>query len=437
MSRDIRWRGAVAVTIVLALVGLADQQPALVVAGMIPLGYVAVSSLTTASIPSEITAYRVVNPTPAPPGRAVTVTLTVANNSDRTIPDLRVADGVPTDLAVLEGTPRAGVALAPGETTTLQYIVAAKRGTHTFRRPHLRVRGAAGDARATTLLTTGGDETLDCRLDIDAPPLVDAGRGRVGRLSTDIPGEGITFHSTREYHPDDPADRLDWRHYAKHGELATTNYEQDVAATVVLVLDARERNHVVAGPGRPTAVEYGAYALTHALTDLLARGHTVGIAVVGIAGDGPGDLAWLAPASGRSHHAQAKSLLATTSETTLDRPDVTAQARQLIDLLPPGAQLLVTSPALDTSAVKLIETLRANDTPVTLLSPDVIPENTVSGQYVQVRRQTRLAHCQATGTRTIDWRRGTPLPIVLAEAYTAQARLPMHTSVRRSGGEAR
>ncbi len=48
-----------------------------------------------------------------------------------------------------------------------------------------------------------------------------------------------------------------------------------------------------AGPGRPTAVELGAYATTQALTSLLDAGHEVGLAIVGIDGDGPAGLTWL------------------------------------------------------------------------------------------------------------------------------------------------
>ncbi len=55
----------------------------------------------------------------------------------------------------------------------------------------------------------------------------------------------------------------------------------------MFVVDARSLARVTAGPGRPTAVELGAYATTQALTSLLDAGHEVGLAIVGIDGDGP------------------------------------------------------------------------------------------------------------------------------------------------------
>lgn len=436
IDRQRHWRAAVAASILLASTGLLLQRGHLLLAATIPLASLVVGSLSTVSVPDGVTATRRIEPTPAPPDCAVAVTLTVTNDGDRTVPDLRVVDGVPADLAVLDGTPRAGVTLAPGEECTVRYNVSARRGDHDFDDPEIRVRGLGGNAHATTRLPTDGATTLVCRLDADAPPIAEVGTGQAGRLTSDTSGPGITFHSTREYHPDDPADRIDWRHYAKRGELATTNYERTVTATVVLVVDARPPNRVVPGPGRPTAVEFGAYASTHALSDLLGRNHDVGVAVLGIDGDGPAGIGWLPPAGGREQRARALDLLGRATEATDRSRSDGAQIRKLLELLTPGAQLVFASAFLDDHAVDAVQTWRATATPVTVLSPDVVPENTVSGQYIQVRRRTRLTRCQATGARTVDWRRGTPLPLVLEEAFASDARLSTKRRVAgaRGGG---
>lgn len=433
-ARQRRWRGAVAASLVLAAAGLFDRSGGLLLAAAVPLVYVGAGALSQTRIPEGLQATRRVEPTPAPPGRAVAITLTVRNDSEVTVPDLRVADGVPGGLAVLEGSPRAGVTLEPGEEHAIRYVVAARRGEHDFRPPHLRVRGLVTGTHATTLLSTEGNRQLVCRLDADAPPLDERGAGRVGRLASDEPGQGVTFHSTREYHPEDPADRIDWRQYAKRGELATTNYERAVSATVVLAVDARERNRVVAGPGRPTAVEIGAYAATHALSDLLGRGHDVGVAVLGVDGDGPERIGWLPPAGGRRQRARGLAHLREAADATGPSPPGTAQARALFGLLPRGAQLVFVSPLLDDRAVETVETWRAAGASVTVLSPDVLASNTVAGQYATVRRRTRLARIRSAGARTVDWRRGAPLPVVLAEAFAADARLSTARRAGRAGG---
>ena len=441
--RERRWRGAAAASLLLAVAGLATRTGVLVVVAAVPLCYLAADALSTPPGHGGLVARRHVHPTPAAPERAVRVALEVENDSDRTLADVRVVDGVPEDLAVLEGSPRGGEALAPGETLTVRYAVVARRGDHAFRPPQVRVRGVAGGAHETARLETAGDAALVCRLDAGAPPIDAHGDRRVGRLAADAPGPGIVFHSVREHRSDDPADRIDWRHYAKRGELATTNYERRVAATVVLVVDARRPNRAVVAPGHPTAVEVSAYAATHAAADLLARGHDVGVAALGVDGDGPGGIAWLPPAAGAAQRARALDVLAGLpeggrgdAEPPPDSPAPTGvDARAMLGALPPGAQVVLASPLLDDAPVEAVETWRAGDVPVTVVSPDAVAENTVSGQHAQLRRRTRLARVQSAGARSVDWRRGTPLAVVLEAADLVDARKPAaKTSAGRPAG---
>lgn len=437
-----RWRGAVAATIVLAVLGFGFRSGTLLIAATIPLAYVAYGSASRVRVPEELTATRTIEPVPAPPGRVVTVTLTLTNGSDRTVPDVRIADGVHEDVAVLEGSPRGGTTLEPGEELVVRYAVVARRGEYDFDPPQVRVRGLGAGAVATTSARTSGDRTLVCRLDADAPPLEETGDDRIGQFTADRPGTGLSFHSIRDHHPEDPAQRIDWRHYAKRGELATVNYDRQVAATVVLVVDAGEPNRVVAGRGRPTGVELAAYAATHALTDLLATGHEVGVAVVGLDGPDQAGLHWLAPGDGRGQRARGLEHFrrATAVEPRNDGEraravDAATQFRTVLDRAPRNAQVALFSPLLDDAPVEGVETWRAAGLSTVVLAPDVVPDNTVSGQYATVRRRTRLARCQAAGVRTVDWRRGTPLPVVLERAFLADARLPSgRSSSRASGG---
>ncbi len=421
-------RGAVAATIVLAAAGFVDQNPILLLAAVIPLSFATFSTLSRASVPAGLSLSRAVTPTPVPPGTVVTVTLTVTNRSRRTVADLRIADGVPPDIAVLRGSPRAGITLEPGAKHTIQYLVVARRGEHAFSQPSVRIRtltGAFGSAATVELpLTPDSDDRLECRLDAPAPPISEEGTARVGQLETDNAGEGVSFHSIREYQSDDPASRIDWRHYAKRGTLATINYERSVAAAIVLVIDARASNRVVAGRGQPTAVELSTYAATRALESFLGTGHDVGVAVLGHAGPGPADLHWLAPASGPRQRTRALELLRMAAATGPEAESVPLESQlgQLRELLPQGGQLAVFSPLLEDGAVSAVEWWRASTVPVTVFSPDVIPSNTVRGQFSQLRRRVRLARCQAAGARAFDWRRGTPLPLAIERAFAADVR---------------
>jgi len=432
MRAQLRWRGGIAAAIVLATAGVVDENGVLLLSAAIPLVYVAVGRLSRLEVPEELTAHRQLQPQPARPGETVTVQLTLRNESDRTLPDVRVADGVPEELAVVDGSPRTATTLEPGEELTVSYRLVGRRGEYDFAAPEVRTRGLGAGSIATIEPTPDGEQTLLCKLDADAPPLEDHGEGRVGTLTTDEPGEGLAFHSVREHRPDDPASRIDWRHYAKRGELTTIDYERNVPATVVLVLDARRENFVVASEGRPTAVELQAYAATRAITDLLRSGQDVGVAVIGLDGPGPAGLHWLPPGGGAEQRSLALDLFRTATDATPgDVRDASDQISKLLDLLPQGGQLALLSPLLDDQPVDAVETWRGADVPVTVLSPDVVPDTTVSGQYAGTRRRTRLARCQSAGARVYDWRRGTPLVLVVEQAFAAEART---SSSRVTGG---
>jgi uncharacterized protein (DUF58 family) len=276
---------------------------------------------------------------------------------------------------------------------------------------------------ATTALSTAGDDRLVCRLDADAPPLAERGDDFVGRLTSDRPGRGVQFHSTREYRHGDAADRIDWRQYARSGELATVNYERWVSTSVIVVLDAREGCQVAAGPGRPTAVELSAYAALRTVTALMRVGHDVGLAVVGRDAAGPVGVDWVRPGSGSDHRSQLKRQIerAVDAEVTAT-VEAATQFRKVAELGGPRAQLALVSPLLDDAAADAVASWGALGRSRVVLSPDVVSATTVGGQLDAVGRRTRLARCQSSGARTIDWRRGTPLALVLEYALAVEAR---------------
>ncbi|MFB6161984.1 MAG: DUF58 domain-containing protein [Halococcoides sp.] len=414
-----RWRAAVAATALLAAAGAVAGSAGLLVAAALPLGALAISRLGTGPDPS-LRVRRDIDPTPAPPGRPVAVRLVVENVGDRVLRDVRVIDGVPDDLAALSGSPRAAAALDPGETTLVSYDLAARRGTHAFDPPTIHCRSVGAGRRATVEPAVEGDDRVECRIDAGAPPIDDEGALAGGQRSTDDPGSGLEFHSVREYHPEDPADRIDWRHYAKRDDLATINYRRRTGATVVIVVDAREATRVAAGPGRPSAVELSAYAATRATTDLLAGGNEIAVAVIGADGPDVDGLYWLDPGRGSDHRARAVSRFQAAADATATDVAVDDQISRVASLAPPRSQLLVFSPLLDDRLVEAVETWGAHALARTLCSPDVLTHNTVTGTVARVRRQARLARCQAAGVRTVDWKRGTPLAVVLERAFARE-----------------
>lgn len=415
-----RFRSAVGASALLVAVGLLLGSGVLVLGAAIPLVFVAYSSFSSTGVPTDVSVTRTLEATKVPPEGTVGVTLTVTNEGEEIIEDLRVIDGVPGELAVASGSPRGGGALAPGESFEIDYRVTVRRGLHRFADPTVRTRGLVGGAVTTTSLSPDGDRTVDCRLSVEGPPLHDTGRPVTGRLETNEPGEGLVFHATREHQPTDPAHRLDWRHYAKTSELATVTYDRPVRTAVVIAVDARPVNRVVPGPGRPSGLERSCYAAGRTAAALLERGHDVGLAIVGRRGE-HGALQWVPPGQGRGQRNRIEGDLTWALDEEGQPANPWVQVSRIIELTPAAGQLVVLSPLVDEWPLTMVrQSLTAG--PVTVISPDVIAESTVSGTFEAIERRARLANCQGAGAHVIDWRRGTPLQVVLELAFAAEKR---------------
>jgi uncharacterized protein (DUF58 family) len=424
-------RGLVACGLVVVAAGVGLQSSALLLAGAVPLVYLGVrSGVRTTPSPATVTVDRTVEPTPAAPGRAVDVVLTVTNESDRLLPDVRVVDGVPERLAVTEGTPRGGARLEPGASLSVSYAVTARRGEYTFEAPTVASRSRfAVDTDSDTVACDGADRVV-CRLDVEDIPVRRHHSDHGDGITADTAGDGIQFHSVREYRRGDPLRRVDWRHFAKDGELTTIDYHEEQSTTVVVVLDARAGTRVASAPGQPDAVELSAYAATHATKRLLASGHGVGLTVIGVEDSRTGDGFWIAPGAGEeTERAITEALRAASapepgSEHVAMADEPTGAGNHMTALLrrlPQSAQVLWVTPALDDAPVEWVQRAHAAGHPGRVLSPNVVAAETVGGSLADLDRRARLTQCRAAECRVVDWRRETPLRVALAAAIGGDA----------------
>jgi uncharacterized protein (DUF58 family) len=415
--------GVTAATAAIA-VGLATSTPTMLLLAVAGVAYSAYGYLTDVPVP-EVALDRTVESTSPVPGDDVAVTLAVENVGDDVLPDLRVVDGVPDDLPVTNGSPRCCTALRPGESTTVEYTVAARRGVHEFGATSLRSRSVSGTDELVTSATVPDD--LRCRTALDEMPVTDQTIQYTGRVTTEDAGSGIEFHSTRNYRPGDPMNRIDWNRLARTGELTTIEYRQERAVTVVLVVDARKSAAVAPRPDAPDAVDLNAYAAERAALSLLDAGNRVGITVTGSGGD------WLEPGAGEAHERRVRETVQGAPETgdhrsslhrtgTHDRfrhdveSDGGMRFQRLREQLPDDAQVLLVSAATDDMPRRLTETLQVHGHSVTLLAPDVTGDDTLGGRYASLQRATTLTSVRRLGARVVDWSPADPLELAVARA---------------------
>ena len=408
------WTGVGGLALVAIGLGVLSQTPGVVLAGVIGVGYAGFAHLSRPAVP-EISLERTLSVTDPEPGDEVEVTVTITNESGSFLPDLRVVDGVPPGLAVVEGVARIGTSLRPEDAVSLTYTVTARRGTHDFDPALVLTRNLARSTERT--FHVASDTTVvakpTLRPLVTDVPLQAAAAGFAGQLTTAESGEGLQFHSVREYRRNDPLNRIDWNRHARSGELATLEFHEERAARVLILIDARKTAYLATEPDAPHAVDRSVEAAGRIAASLLDAGDTVGLAALGpVERDSNHqlrlqDTCWLAPSSGPHHRMQLRSLLATHPQFSTEPPATDtqwrAQLRMIRRRLGSETQIVFLSPLCDGGAIRTVRRLTARGHALTVISPDTTAERTTSQQLARVGRRIRRFDLQRAGVPVIDW----------------------------------
>lgn len=414
VRRTNRWRGIVAVALLAAAVGALAKVSLVMLLSVVGIVFAAYPRLPAAP-DVALSMERELDEDEPVPGDEVTVTVRVHNIGQRTPPDLRIIDGVPPMLSVTEGTPRHMAVLRAGETTSFSYTVTAKPGTHRFEPATVLARDVAGTFEVDTTVAT--DTTIDCLAEVPELPLRRQTHQFAGEIPTEEGGSGVEFYRTREYHAGDSLARIDWRRYAKTGELSTVQFREERGASVVLCLDARAPCYRAPEPDEPSGVAYGRMAMEQLLAALTDTTDTVGISALS-----DRERCWLGPGTGGDHRARAHDLITSHPGLSTAPPAEAAPVRWdehlsgLRRQLGSEAQVILMSPIPDDFAVEAALTLEAAGHAVTVISPDTTTDATVGGTLARTERHNRIHSLREAGVRVIDWPTEDSLGAVLVRA---------------------
>ncbi|SDR43953.1 DUF58 domain-containing protein [Natronobacterium texcoconense] len=442
-GRVSRWHSGVVASIVLVATGAFLGIQSLLLASIVPVTYLGYAALSSAPDPeTTLTVERDCTPRMPLPGERVEVTLTVENDSSRTLPDVRIADHVPDGLEVVEGSPERAVTLRAGDRTELTYAVRPQRGTYAFDAPWIRLRSLSATAVATASPTVRGDDALECTIPLNGFPIDRQTIPLAGTVASDSGGPGYEFHSTREYQQGDPLSRVDWRRYARTGELGTVLYREQESAKIVVIVDGRAVTQVTPEPGRPDGTTLAAYTGIVTSSALADVGHSVGMIGFGIEGEIPGVYtgppAYVEPGAGadvggrisrvcdaiaaRGSDGASSDDARTPSRTNQPghnrsalRSDSGKAAAHLETLLPGDAQLVVCTPAVDDAIVDLAIALRRRGFRTTMVSPDVTDGDEVGARLAGVERHARLERLRRLEVPVVDWNTSEPLVTALSQ----------------------
>lgn len=425
------WRGIGFVALLTVPAGILWEAPGLFLAAAVLAGYAGVAAATRPRTP-RLSIERTLEPRNPEPGESVAVELSITNEREAMLPDVRIVDGVPPALAVSEGSPRLGTTLRPGETVTHEYAVTAERGVHAFDPALVRTRSPGQAFERETLIE--GETSIvarDVHRPIFGPIPLRATASRVGgTLTTADSGPGTAFHSVRDYRRGDPLNRVDWKRRARTGELSTVEFHAERVATVLLLVDARRAAYYAPEPGGAHAVDRSIQAAGRIGATLLGEGDEVGLAAIGPSGrridPAEGERCWLTPGAGRRHREALDRTLATHPQLSTNPPEIsvrwTEQLHAIDRRLGEGTQVMLFTPLVDANAAAIARLLEALGHPITVISPDPTGTGTAGEQLAGVARRIRRFDLQRSGIPVLNWASDESLESALARAAARDSR---------------
>lgn len=412
-----RWRVAVGTAVTLAGVGIWLDNAVLLAAAMAPVVFVGASAVTTVVSPNSLTITRSVTPQQSYPGGTAAVELTITNETDQLLSDLRVVDGVPAELAVIEGSPRAALRLGAGDSATLNYTIRLRYGEFTFTPVTARTQDLSGTRAHTAEQRADGDDTIVGRVDLAVASPTDPATDAVGSVQTNEGGEGLEFHSIRSYQPSDPIRRINWRQYARDRTLSTVDYKRQESTEVLLIVDVRPETWVAPDQTTPTGAESAVQAAAAAASNLLNARHKVGgFLLGGQLPEAENGRVWIPPTQSRATRARLEAALDAAATppgaeaASQQTPVPAAEAAQtVIEQLSRNAQVLIFSPLIDEYPVTLCRKFQQFEYSARVYAPAVTARDSLGGTVETAAHTLRVRELRSFGTPVTTWPNEQPL----------------------------
>ncbi len=411
------WSYALPVTVTLILLGVVSGRPEFFVAAVIPAVFILFSKISRSPSEEALELERSISDEAPGPGEEVEITVSAKNDGSTTMTDLRIVDGVPEGLKVTDGSPRSSIALSPGKEKQFSYSLVARRGSYVFE--SAKAEFSSGSNKKGVEVEASGDKEIQVGTEIQEAVLRDKTDLQTGDLVTRDGGSGVEFHSLRDYKSSDPISRIEWRHMAKTGDLATKNFREERSGKIIIVLDARESSDRKADEGHPTGVDLSAYAARTVFKLLDKSRHRTGLAVLGVnpedvtaTSDSP-VLQYIRPGSGRRPRQKILGTLEDVQKA--DKHDEDEMTSRLYRMLPPDSQILFFSPLLDDGLEDTLKLLDTHGFPSTVVSPDVTYADSPAARLEAVERDLRVKELRKWAP-VIDWDVKRPMSIQVSKA---------------------
>ena len=406
----------------LILIGMMISNFQLMIAGLTFISFLAINGWVSGHSDLEIT--RTINGTETTmanvyKGDDVIVELTISNNSYRRTQQLEVFDNVPHEMKMRQGINQMRMNLGPGQSARIKYRVRCPlRGHYTLGPVSVRYRNVFN--------LFANESKVQDRTDITVFPQVreieeallrsNVPKMYTGATTLKTPGPGMEFYSLREYLPGDAFRSINWKAYARTGELMVNEKTRDAVTDVFIILDTRDVSRI--GTVLKNPLEMGTIAAASISSYFIRRRDSVALVTYGERMD------YLSPETGDNQGYKVLSnLAAVRAKGSMPLQAVTNAMSSRMSRGSPV--FIISSLEGDGTTLPAIRNLAGRGHEVIVLSPSSIDlERLISRiprmsyEVLKLERQNRLTAISGYGAKVIDWMPDVELSQALLQVRT-------------------
>jgi len=406
----------------LILIGMMISNFQLMIAGLTFISFLAINGWVSGHSDLEIT--RTINGTETTmanvyKGDDVIVELTISNNSYRRTQQLEVFDNVPHEMKMRQGINQMRMNLGPGQSARIKYRVRCPlRGHYTLGPVSVRYRNVFN--------LFANESKVQDRTDITVFPQVreieeallrsDVPKMYTGATTLKTPGPGMEFYSLREYLPGDAFRSINWKAFARTGELMVNEKTRDAVTDVFIILDTRDVSRI--GTVLKNPLEMGTIAAASVSNYFIRRRDSVALVTYGDKMD------YLPPETGdKQGYKVLSNLAAVRAKGSMPLQAVTNAMSSRMSRGSPV--FIISSLEGDGTTLPAIRNLAGRGHEVIVLSPSSIDlERLISRiprmsyEVLKLERQNRLTAISGYGAKVIDWMPDVELSQALLQVRT-------------------
>ena len=386
----------------LILIGMMISHFQLMIIGLTFVAFIVINGWVAGHTDLEIT--RTISAQNVYKGDDILVEVKVTNNSYRRTQLLELFDNVPHEMKMRRGINTMRLNLGPGQSTTMRYTVRCPlRGHYTIGPVSVRHRNSFNLFVNESLVPDRSDITVFPQVREVEEALLRSNVPKMytGATTLKTPGQGMEFYSLREYLPGDAFRMINWKAFARTGELMVNEKTRDAVTDVFIMLDIRDVARI--GTVLKNPLEMGTVAAASIANNFIRRRDSVSIVTYG------DRMNYLSPETGDKQYYKVLSMLAGVKAK--GSMPLQAVTNAMTSRISRGSPIfIISSLEGDGTTLPAIRSLAGKGHEVIVLSPSSIDlERLVSRiprmsyEVLKLERQNRLTAITGYGAKVIDW----------------------------------